>query len=121
MSAKSHTELAAILYYSDKKNPWPCQRCLGDGKHVADYERPDPIEGYKLADRQICKECMGTGSKGEDWYKKEFKALKEIHKQNLTEWKYYANIWKNKFKPIFSKLKKEEKKAWEIFGDKGPL
>lgn len=52
---------------------YPCRLCYGSGRLIADYERPDPCEGYKHADRVPCHECGGKGeverSKALSWYK----------------------------------------------------
>lgn len=50
-----------------------CRQCGGNGQVVADYEKPDPVEGYKMADRVTCPSCGGTRYTTEKDYRAFFK------------------------------------------------
>lgn len=64
---------SSVFRYKD--NEWCCDICSGSGRVIAPWERSDPVEGYKYADRVPCKDCNGTGKWDEkrwrEWFKKE--------------------------------------------------
>jgi hypothetical protein len=64
-----------------------CLRCDGFKRVIADYERPDPVEGYKMADRVICPACGGTGYGTEKLWRDYFKREQIKHREREKETK----------------------------------
>ena len=63
-----------------------CPNCGGYGRVYNPKDR-DPIEGYKLADRVICNECLGSGEWNRDEAKKSYTnaitAWKKLHEEEV--------------------------------------
>ena len=96
--------LAEQCKYLAPGHRYPCRECYGSGKLIADYERPDPCEGYKHADRVPCHECVGKGeverSKALNWYK-----------EHIARWREKYAEAKNKRDAEISALQKGKSRA----------
>lgn len=80
----------ARLYGRDKEKDdyWQCFHCTGAGRVVAPYERPCPVEGYKMADRIACPSCDGKGhydpATGRVKYRAAWDQEKKVYKEKVA-------------------------------------
>ena len=93
--------------YSCNAGKFICRQCGGNGKVIADYEHPDPVEGYKMADRVTCPSCGGTRYTTEEDYRAFFKAEQAKYREQEKETKRINALRKQALK----KLTKEERDA----------
>jgi len=89
---------------------YPCLYCDGYYRIVAPWERPDPVEGYKMADRIDCPHCA-KGESNEAVYKKHYKKIIAEWKDKYQKAKAARKIQKSAFVKIKKYLSKEELKA----------
>lgn len=68
---------------------YSCEHCWGRGRVVAPWERPDPVEGYKMADRIDCPTCRGRGEvdrhQAKAWYDKEIAEWREHYTEKQKQ------------------------------------
>lgn len=69
-----------------KRNEYPCLVCNSFGRVVDPDEQPDPMEGYRNADRIICPECGGGGLIPRVYFYHEFKQLLKDYATDLQAW-----------------------------------
>ena len=93
--------------YSSTAGKFICRECGGSGRVIADYERPDPVEGYKMADRVTCPSCGGTKYTTEKDYRDFFKAEQAEYRKPEKEDKRINALRKQALK----KLTREERDA----------
>ena len=101
---RPYSDFADFCIKHTCNNKLECMVCHGSGRIIAPYEKSDPIEGYKLADRIQCQICMGTGE-ALKFYAKEYYhiAIKE-YKKDLAKWEKWIKVKEQ----IEKKLTKEE-------------
>jgi hypothetical protein len=87
-----------------------CLRCDGSKRVIADYERPDPVEGHKMSDRVPCPKCGGTGYATEKEWREYFKAEQKNHREREKELKKINDLKKQ----ALAKLTLEERRALGI-------
>jgi len=98
-----------LYVYKDKK--WVCPQCTGSGRVIADYERPDPVEGYKFADRVPCLECKGTG----EYTEKGWRAIYSKERQNQIDRDRKERDREKLVKSALAKLTVGEQKALGVY------
>ena len=84
-----------------------CDYCDGLRQIVADWERPDPVEGYKMAQHVTCPSCHGNGLSNEKYWRDYFKNAQTKYRQDAKEALERAAIKKRALK----KLTKEEREV----------
>lgn len=108
--ARAYKSFTTFLYEQPRiyrNNNFVCLTCDGAKKVIADYERPDPVEGYKMADRVPCLKCNGTGLATEKQWREYFKIHQAEFRARKTEEKRISKLKKQAIK----KLTLEERKA----------
>jgi Zn finger protein HypA/HybF involved in hydrogenase expression len=88
-----------------KDGKYLCRQCDGSGRVIADYERPDPVEGYKMADRVTCPSCGGKKFTTEKDYRDYFKIKQAEYRLEQREQRYRDKVRRQALK----KLTKEER------------
>jgi hypothetical protein len=73
--------------FSYGKHPYYCFHCGGSGIVIAPNERPDPVEGYKMADRVPCLVCRGTGQVDK-------KAWQSVYREEMARWRNGLDRWR---------------------------
>lgn len=87
-----------------------CLGCMGSGRVVAPWERPDPVEGYKLADRVDCRTCGGTGRVPITVYRRAYSKLRAKYAEDRAEWRSKDALRKSGL----SKLTEDEARALRL-------
>ena len=106
-SMKSFTSFCYEQKYIKHGDKFICRECNGRGQVVADYEQPNPVEGYKMADRVTCPSCGGAKYTTEKDYRDYFKILQAKFREEQREERLLATIRKQALK----KLTKEEREV----------
>jgi hypothetical protein len=107
-----------LLFKKDtiyKNNNYICLECDGKKRVIADYEHPDPAEGYKMADRVTCSKCSGTGTATEKQWREYFKQEQKKFRDRKKEDKEINRLKKQ----ALSKLTKEEREVLGYFNKRG--
>jgi DnaJ-class molecular chaperone len=104
---KSFTSFCYEQKYIKHDDKFICRECNGRGQVVADYERPDPVEGYKMADRVTCPSCGGAKYTTEKDYREFFKIQQAKFREEQREERLRASIRKQ----ALIKLTKEEREV----------
>lgn len=68
------------------KNTVECQWCHGSGRIVHLDKRPDPVEGYKMADRITCPTCGGDGRRPVSDAREEYKKYQTLVKKQQGQY-----------------------------------
>lgn len=100
--------------YVYKDNKWLCPHCDGHKRVIAPYERPDPVEGYKMADRIPCPDCGGSGETTEKVWREIFKEQKELFVKQKKEKQAKEAL----IKQALAKLTVSEQKALGVYRQK---
>ena len=90
-----------------KDRLYPCHSCNGSGRIIAPYEKPDPIEGYKLADTVNCYLCCGSGEVRREQALASYKEVIKDWKGRYDKNKQRRELQKKLIKKI-KNLSKEE-------------
>lgn len=93
--------------YVFKNSKWVCPNCQGSGRVIAPWERPDPVEGYKMADRVDCNKCNGTGEYTERGWREIYSKERQSHIENKRK----ARDKEKLVKQALAKLTVGEQKA----------
>jgi hypothetical protein len=104
---RSFTSFMAIHPRVFRDGHFMCLCCDGSKRVIAVYEQPDPVEGYKMADRVTCPKCGGTGYATEKEWREYFKAEQKNHREQQKETKRINALKKQGLK----KLTIEERSA----------
>ena len=106
-SMRSFTAFCYEQKYIKRDDKFICRECHGQGRVVADYERPDPVEGYKMADRVTCPSCGGSRYTTEKDYREFFKSVQAKFRERQQEERRRDTVRKQALK----KLTKEEREV----------
>lgn len=108
---KNYQEYLAKNYAVNRNGEFKCRPCDGRGKIIHPDEKPDVIEGYKLARRIPCQICDGTGiAISDDSYRRSYK-------ERLAEWRKDKENWDRQSilrRSGLAKLTEEEIEALSI-------
>lgn len=90
---------------------YPCLRCDASGRIIAPYERPDPVEGWKMADRITCPGCGGTKEGTRDQYKAAYQKMTIKYWEQVKEWDLLFQAYTSAVRKVKLYLTHEEARA----------